>query len=220
MRRVDETKVLELMTRPREVGIINPISVDEEFTLIAGAHRLVAAENLGWESIEAKIFNEDDLTKKLIEISENSFRNELCYIAQSEHIQERERILGSLGKRRNRGSNQYSDDKDTLTTDELCERIGVPTRSIVMRRQVGELEPELRNALRGTEYARKNLERPTCPTTTIDSRQTRVAELAASDPTQTLRFHIDTANIDINTNRDKSQLVAELKEKWVSQHRS
>ena len=214
MRRVDETKVLELMTSYEEVGIINPISVDEEFTLIAGAHRLVAAENLGWESIEAKIFNEDDLTKKLIEISENLFRNELCYIAQSEHIQERERILGSLGKRRNRGSNQYSDDKNTLTTDELADRIGVSNKIYRMRRQVGELEPELRNALRGTEYARKNLNDLLALRRQSTAVQTRVAELAASDPTQTLRFHIDTANIDIHTNRDKSQLVAELKEKW------
>ena len=77
MRQVDEGKVLELMQSYEEVGVINPISVDEELVLIAGAHRLEAAKNLGWETIEAKVFNEDDLTKKLIEISENLFRNEL-----------------------------------------------------------------------------------------------------------------------------------------------
>ena len=35
-----------------------------------------------------------------------------------------------------------------------------------------------------------------------------------TDDRQTLRFHIDTANIEIHTDREKSQLVHELKEKW------
>ena len=47
MRQVDEGKVLELMQSYEEVGVINPISVDEELVLIAGAHRLEAAKNLG-----------------------------------------------------------------------------------------------------------------------------------------------------------------------------
>ena len=54
MRQLDETKVLELMTSYESVGVINPISVDEELTLIAGAHRLEAAKNLGWDTIEAR----------------------------------------------------------------------------------------------------------------------------------------------------------------------
>ena len=44
MRQLDETKVLELMTSYESVGVINPISVDEELTLIAGAHRLEGQE--------------------------------------------------------------------------------------------------------------------------------------------------------------------------------
>ena len=40
MRQLDETKVLELMTSYESIGVINPISVDEDMTLIAGAHRL------------------------------------------------------------------------------------------------------------------------------------------------------------------------------------
>ena len=63
--------------------------------LIAGAHRLEASKNLGWETIEAKVFDEDDLTKLLIQVS---IYNELCYVSAAEHIQERERIL-NLGTR-------------------------------------------------------------------------------------------------------------------------
>jgi hypothetical protein len=83
-----------------------------------------------------------------------------------------------------------------------------------MRRQVGDLEPEVRNALRGTDYARKNLNDLLNLCRQPSSVQRRVGQLASSDPRQTLRFHIDTANIEITTDREKSQLVAELKEKW------
>lgn len=214
LRQVDESKVLELMQSYEEVGVINPISVDEDHVLIAGAHRLEAARNLGWETIEAKIFDEDDLTKLLIQISENLFRNELCYIGASEHIHERERILTSLGQRKKRGSNQYADDDDLLTTDDLAERIGVSNKTYRLRRQVAELQPEVRNSLRGTEYARKSINDLLNLTRQSKEVQIRVGELAREDPRQTLRFHIDTANIEITTDRDKSQLVGELKEKW------
>ena len=151
MRQLDETKVLELMTSYESVGVINPISVDEELTLIAGAHRLEAAKNLGWDTIEAKVFDDEDLQKELIEIDENLIRNELCYIAAAEHIQERERILTSLGSRRQRGSHRYTGDDDQMTTDDLAGRIGVSNKMYRMRRQVADLSPEARNALRGTD---------------------------------------------------------------------
>lgn len=214
MRQLDETKVLELMTSYESIGVINPISVDEDMTLIAGAHRLEAAKNLGWETIEAKVFNEEDLQRELIEIDENLIRNELCYIAASEHIQERERILTSLGNRKQRGSNRFTDDQDQVTTDDLASRIGVSNKMYRMRRQVADMTPEARNALRGTDYAKKNLNDLLNLCRQTPQVQDRVGQLVRQDPKQTLRFHIDTANIEIYTNREKSQLVQELKEKW------
>ena len=214
MRDLDEGKVLELMQSYEQIGVINPISVDEDHTLIAGAHRLEAAKNLGWTKIEAKVFNQEDLQRELIEIDENLIRNELCYVAVGEHLKERERILDSLGKRRQRGSNQYADDKETYTTDELAIRVGDSNKMYRLKRQVADLVPEVRNALRGTDYARRNLNDLLNLTRQSPSIQRRVGELVKEDSRQTLRFHIDTANIEVTTDRDKSQLVAELKEKW------
>ena len=214
MRELDEGKVLELMQSYEQVGQINPISVDEDYALIAGAHRLEAAKNLGWETIEAKVFNEEDLQRELIEIDENLIRNELDYISGSEHIREREKILESLGHRRKRGSNQFTDDKSSYTTKDLALRLGESEKQYRQKRQVADLIPEVRNALRGTEYARRNLNDLLNLTRQPTAVQRRVGELAREDPRQTLRFHIDTANIEVTTDRDKSQLVAELKEKW------
>jgi ParB-like chromosome segregation protein Spo0J len=214
MRELDEIKVLELMQSFEQVGVINPISVDEDLVLIAGAHRLAAAKNLGWSKIETKIFNQEDLQRELIEIDENLIRNELCYIAVGEHIKKRERILESLDKRRHRGSNRYSDDKDTLTTNDLALRTGTSNKMYRLKRQIADLIPEVRNALRGTDYARRNLNDLLHLSRQIPAVQRRVGELSNKDPRQTLKFHIDTANIQITTDRDKSQLVAELKKKW------
>ena len=61
MRQLNEEKVLELMQSYEEIGVINPISLDEDLFLMAGFHRLEAARNLGWETIEAKIFSQEDL---------------------------------------------------------------------------------------------------------------------------------------------------------------
>ena len=193
------------MTSFEEVGVINPISVDEDNVLIAGAHRLEAGKNLGWETIEAKVFTQEDLQRELIEIDENLIRNELCYIASAEHMVERERILDSLGKRRARGSNQYTDDDDLETTEDLARRIGTSSKMYRMRRQVAELSPEVRNALRGTEYAKRSLNDLLNLTRQSPQVQNRVGELAHTDDRQTLRFHIDTANIEIHTDREKSQ---------------
>lgn len=215
LRDLDEVKVLELMESYQEVGQINPISLDEDLLLMAGRHRLEAARNIGWETIEAKIFTEEDLQRELIEVDENLIRSDLCYIAIGEHIQVRERILSSLGKRRKRGTNRYTDDEDTWTTDDLASRIGETNQMYRRKRLVAEtLLPETRNALRGTDYAQKNLQDLLNLGKQPPQVQRRVSELAKEDPRQTLRFHIDTAKIEVNTDRDKSQLVAELKEKW------
>ncbi len=110
LRTLDDGKVVELMNSYETCGVINPISIDRDFTLICGAHRLAAAKRLGWKTIESKVFTDEDLQRELIEIDENLIRNELCYIGTAEHILERERILESIGKRRKRGSNRYTED--------------------------------------------------------------------------------------------------------------
>ena len=89
MRELDENKVDEIVASYESIGQINPISVDENYKLLAGHHRLAAAKKIGWLQIEIKLFKEKDLNDKLIEIDENLIRNELCYISASEHILER-----------------------------------------------------------------------------------------------------------------------------------
>ncbi len=44
----DLTKINELARSISEVGLLNPITIDPDHTLIAGLHRLEAAKRLGW----------------------------------------------------------------------------------------------------------------------------------------------------------------------------
>ena len=71
-----------------------------------------------------------------------------------------------------------------------------------LRRQVSEITPEARNLLRGTNYARKSLNDLIHLSKQKPDVQKRVGELAKQDPDQQLRFHIDTAKIELYTDRE------------------
>ena len=86
LRSLDSNKVLELMDSIDALGTIHPISVDEDLTLICGAHRLQACKELGKKKIEAKIYEENDLLNRWMEIDENLVVNNLDYVSISEHI--------------------------------------------------------------------------------------------------------------------------------------
>ena len=59
------------------VGLINPITIDQSNTLIAGLHRLEAAKLLGWEEIECTVSSLEGLQAELAEIDENFIRKDL-----------------------------------------------------------------------------------------------------------------------------------------------
>ena len=51
-READLTGINELARSISEVGLLNPITIDPDHTLIAGLHRLEAAKRLGWTASE------------------------------------------------------------------------------------------------------------------------------------------------------------------------
>ena len=55
----------ELIRSISEVGLLNPITVDPDHTLIAGLHRLEAAKQLGWTEIECMVCGLDGLQAEL-----------------------------------------------------------------------------------------------------------------------------------------------------------
>lgn len=61
-----------------QVGLINPILVDENNTLVAGFRRLSACKNLGWQEIEVHVaeLEGDELKMLEAEVAENLFRKD------------------------------------------------------------------------------------------------------------------------------------------------
>ncbi len=73
---------------------MNPITVrhtpnakEGNYTLIAGAHRLRAAELLGYSDIDAVVVQADKENAALLEVAENLFRNELSVIDRALFVQ-------------------------------------------------------------------------------------------------------------------------------------
>lgn len=211
MRPTNPLKVSELAQSFRDINIINPISIDENYKLIAGNHRLAAAKECGWETVRAIVFTHDELINQLQEIDENLFVHSLCYISQSENIAKREEILGVLGKRTKRG---HSAADGVFSTDELAEKLGVSNRIYRLRRQVSNLTPVARDALRGTRHA-DNIVELVLLSRLEDAVQQRVAELVSNDTSnRSLKLIVNQAKVDIHTDAERIETVRNIKSKF------
>lgn len=66
-----------LMESMMNHGLLNPITINHDYELLAGFRRLEAGKNLGWTDIECHMVSaKSDLEKLLIETEENTTRLE------------------------------------------------------------------------------------------------------------------------------------------------
>ena len=78
-RDTQQRNVEELARSIAAVGLMNPITVTHDNTLIAGLHRMEAVKLLGWTEIECTISDADGLQAELAEIDENFVRAGLSH---------------------------------------------------------------------------------------------------------------------------------------------
>ena len=155
-RAVDESKVRELAQSMNEVGLINPITVTQDKTLITGAHRLAAAKMLGWTEIEATVSELEGLRAELAEIDENLMRNELHYIDRGQAFKRRDELLTDAGLRAKRGDNRFTDRPETIshlqTTASIAKDIGVTARTVQQEKQIArDILPEAQEAIKAAD---------------------------------------------------------------------
>ncbi len=77
-RETDSFVVQELARSFKEHGQLNPIVLNKDYTLIAGMHRFLAAQRLGWLTIQARFCDGSELEEELLTLDENLVRAELC----------------------------------------------------------------------------------------------------------------------------------------------
>lgn len=96
-RREAEPKAIEELARSiATVGLMNPITVDQNNTLVAGLHRLEAARLLGWAEIECNSIGMTALQAELAEIDENIVRTRLSRQELGEQFLRRKEIYEML----------------------------------------------------------------------------------------------------------------------------
>ena len=146
-----------------EVGMMNPITVTGDHTLIAGLHRLEAAKMLGWLEVECRISDMDALHTELAEIDENVIRTGLSDLELSELLARRKKIYETLhpatiARNLPGHANNYESSSDKLTGEEkpfsqdTAEKMGVSPRTVERHVQIAEnLTPETKEILHGTD---------------------------------------------------------------------
>lgn len=153
----------ELARSLSEVGLLNPITVGPDNTLIAGLHRLEAVKRLGWTEIECTIIGLEGLQAELAEIDENVVRTSLSTIEYGELLERRREIYESLHPETkaglsqaagmNRAAGKHVSDKMSPTSKsfarDTAEKLGVSVRTVERTMQMMKgLTQETRDVFR------------------------------------------------------------------------
>jgi hypothetical protein len=141
------------------LGLLNPITLAEDFRLIAGHNRLAAFKELGRKEIPAIVLRLSEVETKLAEIDENLIRNELTLLDRAEHYHYRKQLYEALfpetrrgGRRGNQHTGGIRRQNDKLSFSQDAARKTIQSgRSIqrlieIARKLTSETKALLRNS--------------------------------------------------------------------------
>ena len=151
LRTPKDTRVQELAESIKMLGLLHPITVDNNNYLVCGYHRKLAFEKLGIEEIPIIRKDYSKEYAELGEIDENLKVAALSKIEVAEHIVRREEIYTALGFKLKRGYNQ--DISGSISTNDLAQEFGLTNRAYRLRRQPAQIVKEVRDELRNTRWA-------------------------------------------------------------------
>jgi ParB-like chromosome segregation protein Spo0J len=175
-RTINEATVTALMESFPVSGQISPIIVKEAgimrerlesgYLLIAGNHRLTAAERLEWQTIEADIWPADTNAVRLemIEVDENLCRSELSAAEKSRAIKKRKMLweslreqetCGNLVSTRSSGKFQSGNEMPKGFAASTAAVAGMSKTAINQYIHIAEQLGDLLEDLQGTEFDNK-----------------------------------------------------------------
>lgn len=162
LRPVDPDYVALLAASMAERGQDTPIVIsaggpDGNHRLIAGAHRLAAAQSLGWEEIEALVSDAEGLEADLLEVDENLMRRELSALDRAVFLAKRKEIYEALNPEAAHGGDRRSAKAKTKSqsfatwserfSKATAEKLGLSERSIQLAVRRAALPADLRAAI-------------------------------------------------------------------------
>jgi len=188
LRSLNAEKVAELAESIAQVGLLQPIGVRPDGTLVYGYHRLEACKQLGWTEIPAVVVDGDDSHAELAEISENLIRNELTLLERAEHLARMRAVYERLYPNA-RGVGRPAKNSATVAafSEWAAAQTGLAQRTIRHYVHLAEsLAPEVRDAIRRTPIASDGAELKSLASLE-PSKQRAVAELIASCAVSSVR---------------------------------
>ena len=163
--------VRKLADSIKEIGMIHPVTIDRENTLVAGLHRLNAAKSLGWTEVECNVTDLKGLQVELAEIDENLARTQLSTVEADELLLRRKRIYEELHpETRHGGVRESGGGKMTNCqlapvksfAEDTAQKLGVSSRTVSRSvRRAKNMTPEAKEVIRqsGTKVTRQNLDK-------------------------------------------------------------
>ncbi len=88
--------VEELARSIATVGLLQPLVVAEDGTLLAGYHRYLAVRELGWREVPVQVVDLEGLRAELAALEENLVRHELTELERAEHLRRQKEIYEAL----------------------------------------------------------------------------------------------------------------------------
>ena len=163
-READPEAVQKLADSISKVGLLNPITVNQEYTLIAGLHRLEAAKRLGWTEIKCTVSNLEGLQAELAEIDENFVRKDLSDDEFRELLLRRKEIYESLHPETRHGGDRKSKkiksakcalDPAPSFIEDTAEKLSVHPATIRREIQTAKnLTPEAKEIIKGSKVSK------------------------------------------------------------------
>lgn len=165
LRPLDPAHVEQISASMAEIGQQQPIAVVERLddrdgevrlVLVAGYHRLAAAQRLGWDTIDACVIDASPAEARIIEIDENLCRRELSMLDRALFMAERKRIWEELHPETAHGKAKKPKDGKVANlatfarfSKEAAKKTGLSERAIRRATSLASrLFPEARDLLR------------------------------------------------------------------------
>ena len=156
-RDTQQRNVEELARSIAAVGLMNPITVTQDNTLIAGLHRLEAVKLLGWTKIECVVSEADGLQAELAEIDENFVRAGLSHRELGDLLLRRKELYEAIHPETRQGQRNGQTAKNAnfslLETksfaQDTADKLGVSKRTVEQLVQTAaNLTPEAKKTIR------------------------------------------------------------------------
>ena len=156
-RDTQQRNVEELARSIAAVGLMNPVTLDQNNTLVAGLHRLEAVKLLGWTEIECVVSEADGLQAELAEIDENFVRAGLSHRELGDLLLRRKELYEAIHPETRQGQRNGQTAKNAnfslLETksfaQDTADKLGVSKRTVEQLVQTAaNLTPEAKKTIR------------------------------------------------------------------------